>query len=295
MQGFPQHRTRIPPISLAVSLLALGVTAVAVRRWPASLSEFAVLAWLLAAVPSFLFAYYRGWTGAAVGLGATIVGLFVFDALPIRGSSGIDWPRSLILTTALFAVSFGAGWVTESLRRRRTRALDMAYADALTGLPNRRVIDFFLERYFAIARQGPGFTIVLFDLDDFKRLNDRLGHTAGDRALVDVGTALRESTRRMDILARYGGEEFVAILPGEGVDGAAVFAERIRAALGRVKLSDGSPLTVSAGIAAFESGMSSPGDLVRAADEALFEAKRLGGDRIQILPGMSRTEQASAG
>ncbi|MEE9208557.1 MAG: GGDEF domain-containing protein [Gemmatimonadota bacterium] len=279
---------------MAVSLLALSVTAVAARRWPASLSEFAVLAWLLAAVPSFLFAYYRGWSGAALGLGATIVGLLVLQALPIRGSSGIDWPRSLSLTTALFAVSFGAGWVTESLRRRRSRALDMAYADALTGLPNRRVIDFFLERHFAVAREGPGFTIVLFDLDDFKRLNDRLGHTAGDQALVDVGTALRESTRRMDILARYGGEEFVAILPGEGVDGAAVFAERIRAAIGRVKLPDGSPLTVSAGIAAFASDMTSPGDLVQAADEALFEAKRMGGNRIQINSGTSRPQNAAA-
>lgn len=295
MQGFPQDRTRIPPISVAVSLLALSVTAVALRRWPASLSEFAVLAWLLAAVPSFLFAYYRGWAGAALGLGATIVGLLVFQALPIRGSSGIDWPRSLIFTAALFAVSFGAGWVTESVRRRRSRALDMAYADALTGLPNRRVIDFFLERYFAIARNGPGFTIVLFDLDDFKRLNDRLGHTAGDRALVDVGSTLRESTRRMDILARYGGEEFVAILPGEGVDGAAVFAERIRTAVGRVKLPDESPLTVSAGIATFERGMSNPGDLVRAADEALFEAKRLGGDQIKIHTGLSHPEPAAAG
>ena len=277
-----------------MSLLALGVTAVAARRWPASLSEFAVLAWLLAAVPSFLFAYYRGWSGAALGLGATILGLLVFQALPVRGSIGIDWPRSLSLTAALFAVSFGAGWVTETLRRRRNRALDMAYADALTGLPNRRVIDFFLERHFAIARQGPGFTIVLFDLDDFKRLNDRLGHTAGDRALVEVGAALRESTRRMDILARYGGEEFVAILPGEGVDGAAVFAERIRTAIGRVKLPDDSPLTVSAGIAAFEGIMSSPGDLVRAADEALFEAKRRGGNRIQVNAAMSSTEPAAA-
>ncbi|MEN8145697.1 MAG: GGDEF domain-containing protein [Gemmatimonadota bacterium] len=276
-------------------MLALSVTAMALRRWPASLGEFSSLAWLLAAVPSFLFAYYRGWTGAALGLGAAIIGLLVFQALPIRGSTGIDWTRSLSLTTALFAVSFGAGWVTESLRRRRSRALDMAYADALTGLPNRRVIDFFLERHFAIARQGQGFSVVLFDLDDFKRLNDRLGHTAGDRALVDIGTVLRESTRRMDILARYGGEEFVAILPGEGVDGAAIFAERIRAAVGRVKLPDGSFLTASAGIAAFESGMRSPGDLVRAADEALFEAKRLGGDRIQTRRNeMSRPEPAAA-
>ena len=126
----------------------------------------------------------------------------------------------------------------------------------------------------------------MLDIDDFKAVNDRLGHVAGDEVLRAVAGAMREGRREPDLAARYGGEELALILPGADVDGAARAAERIRSAVEGLDFGlpgpDGEPLrvTLSAGVAVFGHGAEDAADLLAAADIALYEAKRAGKNRV---------------
>jgi diguanylate cyclase (GGDEF)-like protein len=157
--------------------------------------------------------------------------------------------------------------------------------DNLTGLYNR---SYFLNQIGPlsdlIAARSLGLAIILCDLDHFKRINDSFGHDAGDRVLREVARVLRESTRSDDLVARYGGEEFILALPTGSLDQARERAERIRAELAALDLRfRGGPLALSASLGvAFD--RASRGQeiarLITAADEALYEAKRKGRNRV---------------
>ncbi len=124
--------------------------------------------------------------------------------------------------------------------------------------------------------------MVLFDLDNFKEYNDRYGHPAGDEALKVFADILAKTTRRMNLSARFGGEEFLSILAGSDLDGAVLFAERVRAALKAEELGS-SPLTVCAGVALHNPSMGTPDELLAAADHALYRAKREGRNTVRLF------------
>jgi len=151
----------------------------------------------------------------------------------------------------------------------------LARTDALTGLPNRRAWDEALAVALSRAQAG-GRTLVLavIDLDEFKRFNDRYGHTSGDALLHEAAHTWRSTLRPTDVLARYGGEEFAVLLSDCGIPAATKVLERLRAATPR-------PQTCSVGVAAWRIG-ESPEDLVARADAALYEAKRRGRDRLVV-------------
>ena len=153
----------------------------------------------------------------------------------------------------------------------------LAATDALTGLANRRTLEEMLEREISRAtRQGDDVTLVMIDLDHFKRLNDTHGHQIGDEVLRRVGRRLSEQCRDFDTPARYGGEEFAVVLPRCSQEEAEEVAERMRTSLA----SGGPvPITASAGVATFPSQAGSSDELIRAADHALYRAKGAGRDR----------------
>ena len=165
-----------------------------------------------------------------------------------------------------------------------------ARADALTGLPNRRHCEDALQTEFARAeRAGQGFAFVLADVDDFKTINDRFGHVAGDRVLRAFGDVLRTSLRRSDLAARWGGDEFALILGSSEPAAVEALIERIRASAEAttVALDDGTELSLTAsfGIATYPNERSTA-KLVRAADAALYEAKRGGKNRVTTSHGL---------
>lgn len=161
---------------------------------------------------------------------------------------------------------------------------ELARHDALTGLPNRRAFDERLADEVArAARTGEPLAVVLADLDHFKRLNDELGHPAGDRTLQCVATALRQAVREVDTVARYGGEEFCVLLPGADADAANVAAERLRAAVAECDPPDRS-VTASFGVAAWVPGPGGGADLLNAADRAMYRAKAAGRNRVATAP-----------
>lgn len=177
--------------------------------------------------------------------------------------------------------------VTDELGQRKAleeaneKLSRQATLDVLTGLPNRRVLDDRVEFEYRFAlRHKTHLSVVMLDLDNFKKVNDKLGHAEGDRVLQDAGAVLRDKMRATDLAARYGGEEFVVLLPGADTDGAILFAERVRTGLRKVKGLDGY-VTASLGIASMDATANSGKRLIQRADEAMYEAKRGGKDRIE--------------
>jgi diguanylate cyclase (GGDEF)-like protein len=155
----------------------------------------------------------------------------------------------------------------------------LATRDSLTGLANRRLFDESLSREAARSqRLGAPLSLLVFDIDHFKQVNDSYGHQTGDRVLREVAAALVTNTKGFDVAARYGGDEFVVLLPGCKLDDAQRVAQRVQREIAR-QVGD-APVTVSAGVATMPDNAHDSERLIAAADAALYEAKRTGRDRV---------------
>ncbi len=186
----------------------------------------------------------------------------------------------------------------ESLRLQAVR-------DPLTGLYNRRYMQEFLDRELHSARRKRRpLAVMMIDLDHFKRYNDNFGHSTGDQALAAVGDTLLRCLRAEDVACRYGGEEFALILPECSLQQATVRAEEIRKRLRELRSQPGqqSPnvITVSIGVAAFDETTDHVELLLKFADEALYQAKHEGRNRVVVarpavlLPEPELTESTQA-
>jgi len=163
----------------------------------------------------------------------------------------------------------------------------LAVTDGLTGLFVRRYFDLRMEEEFAAAqRYNRAFSILLFDIDHFKKFNDTHGHQTGDLVLQQFARLLEKSTRDSDICCRYGGEEMTVILPKTTLQEAALLANKL---CGQIRQhifhgASGQPLhvTSSIGVAEYTRFRQSPGEIVEAADQALYRAKELGRNRVEL-------------
>ena len=271
----------VPARALYISLAALAIPAGAALVVPDMLGDQGVLLWLLALIPAFLFAYYRGWRGAAVALAGGMATLSITQVIALL--MGLTIPDGLFaVVVAYIVITLGVGWMAEVLLRDKKLMEGMAFEDGLTRLPNRRHARVFLENEFAAAQRGRLLCVVLFDIDDFKGYNDTYGHAAGDDALKAFAGILDKTTRRMNLSARFGGEEFLSILAGSDLEGAMAFANRIRTSTKALNLGD-PPLTVSAGVAQHHPSMETPDEVLAAADHALYRAKREGRDTVRLF------------
>ncbi len=170
------------------------------------------------------------------------------------------------------ALALDNAWLLEQVQ-------EMAETDGLTGVANRRTFEATLDREVTRAfRNGDNLSLVMVDIDHFKRLNDTYGHQKGDEVLRAVADNLSRECRDFDTVARYGGEEFAVILPGCGEVEALEIAERLREAV--MEADTGVAVSSSAGVATYPVHAASPGRLVEAADAALYESKRAGRNRV---------------
>jgi diguanylate cyclase (GGDEF)-like protein len=161
-----------------------------------------------------------------------------------------------------------------------------AHVDGLTGLANRGVLeDQLLREWDSCRRRSIPLSVVMTDLDHFKAINDTYGHAAGDEVLRQTAGMLAQSARSSDLIARYGGEEFIVVTPDCPLTAAVTLAKRFRANLAQRTISvDGTDIrvTVSVGIATTDWTQHSPSELLRQADESLYQAKRSGRDAIWV-------------
>jgi diguanylate cyclase (GGDEF)-like protein len=179
-------------------------------------------------------------------------------------------------------------------RELRRRALErelykeLSYLDPLTGVHNRRHFDEALAAELGKAgRHKDSLVLLMIDVDDFKRYNDLFGHQRGDEALKQLGRLFKTTCRVYDVITRYGGEEFAIIFPGAGIDNAVELAERVLHEVrdapfeGESELPSGR-FTVSIGVACYPYHAESARDLVRCADQALYEAKSCGKNMVRL-------------
>ncbi len=161
----------------------------------------------------------------------------------------------------------------------------LALTDSLTGCMNRRSFEQQLERDLRLAtRMRQPVSLIMLDVDYFKRVNDTHGHDAGDAALRFLADVLRDELRGVDTAARYGGEEFAVILPQANLDGAIIVADRLRARLENTEIPGIGQITASFGIATFPVHASTRDGLVTTADQALYAAKHTGRNRVCTPP-----------
>lgn len=170
-----------------------------------------------------------------------------------------------------------------SFVKKKKKLSELAYRDGLTGLFNRRYFDDRLKDEIARAkRYSRDLTLILTDIDHFKRFNDDFGHQKGDEVLILVGNIIKENSRQNDTVARYGGEEMAMILPETPLDMAAKVAEKLRTAvIMEAEKKAGVKITISLGVAGYNVDRDSVTALVKAADDALYLAKEKGRNRVE--------------
>lgn len=186
----------------------------------------------------------------------------------------------------------GLGLVEKKLSASYRKVREQAVMDALTGIPNRRSFtESILQAFLRSQKEKEPLSIIMCDIDNFKKYNDTYGHAAGDECLIKVAQGLKASLKRpTDFCARYGGEEFTVILVDTNSDGAKEVAERIRVTIEEMKIEHMPPpsdmVTVSLGVATLDNGaLDSYEDLIKQADDALYKAKDSGRNQVQVFNG----------
>jgi diguanylate cyclase (GGDEF)-like protein len=230
--------------------------------------------------------------GVLTGVMAS-AGLFLYALM--QGRTFDPWEMFAMTVAGSMATLGVAGWMigrrddvlerrNQELRELSERLLGLSATDALTGIANRRSFDERLSVEVARAnRYGTPLALVMIDLDHFKELNDRFGHLAGDEVLKRVAALVDREKRLGDLVARYGGEELAAILPHTEARAAMVWAERVRQLVAGTRVqSEAGALTVTAsfGVAGAASNRETPAALIEEADQALYQAKRQGRNRV---------------
>lgn len=246
---------------VTLHLLLLGVVAFVAGSRPA---RYYLLAW------------------SALLLGVTVYMLKTFGWLPHNWMTQNAFQLGSLIEMLLLSLALGA----------RVRELHQdSYRDALTGLANRRQFDEGMREGFQLARaQGRALSLLLLDIDHFKRFNDSFGHQAGDRVLQEVARLLQLEVRRPYTACRHGGEEFAVIMPDAGAEAARVLAERLRRKLAQACRGE-TPLTLSIGVASLEDGdFAAPEQLFAAADDALYAAKSGGRDQVRRWQAGARAQ-----
>ena len=158
----------------------------------------------------------------------------------------------------------------------------MAFTDPLTNVYNRLHFGNFLDAEIdRVERYGGTFSIIFFDLDRFKVINDEYGHLVGDEVLKEVAQIVENANRSADIFARYGGEEFIILAPATDITGARIHAERLRSDIENHRFKEINRLTCSFGITEFKAGSDDVPALFKRADAALYQAKNLGRNRVE--------------
>ncbi len=219
------------------------------------------------------------------------IGAALGELTPVGGTALLTWLGFVHFETLAFVV--GTSIFAVAMARERQELLHKinANTDSLTGLANRRAFYEDASRILATSREtGMAVSVILFDLDSFKAINDTYGHGPGDEVLRVFGQTSRSMLRASDLIGRVGGEEFAVMLPGAGLEAAYLVAERTRVAFTSACAGIGDfTATLSAGVARAES-QSTVDSLLKSADEALYRAKSNGRNRVEVFGRNARIE-----
>lgn len=281
-------------LGLAVAAQALE-TAALLRRYKDQDPGMTAPAWFTAALLT-AFAFYNIFR-------TTIVLTFGTVQNP-QAPNPLETVSALVFLGVGLGLGFGVFWMATTHIRLALEGL--ANSDPLTGIHNRRAFTSCCEKELARStRSSEPFSLILFDLDHFKRINDRYGHATGDVVLCAVVEKLRNAVRNIDLVARWGGEEFIALLPKADPDAALLVAQRLRRSVESISVAklrsdmrlpssshasftasmadDSIPVTISIGVATYTGQPTTIADLLHECDSALYQAKAQGRNRVVAM------------
>lgn len=246
--------------------------------------------WVMAFIMILLYIVFDARKGLvyslALGVLTLILGLLRLGGAVAQGDYRDEFLAFVRAEMRLFAMAgmlYALALIKDQLAAARQQVQEMhtlARTDPLTGLPNRLALSELLDEASPLTQ---GMYVVLLDIDRFKQVNDRFGHASGDNVLKEVGRRLRLSMRREDVLGRWGGEEFMIIMRGEGQQDVLAAVERLREDIAFWPFDKVGTVSASFGVAQRSIG-ESINALVNRADKALYEAKRLGRNRVEMSP-----------
>lgn len=281
--------SRFPTLGGA-ALSTLGVAVVAALDF---MSGVEVRVYPLYYVPIAFAAWYLGrqWTVAISALSAS-----AWIASNYYAGMHYSAPAIWAFNASMHLVSFlVVGLLLAQLKTALAHERELSRTDPLTALLNVRSLHEEARRVLSEARRkGRPITVAYLDLDDFKSINERLGHHGGDETLRRVATAIRRSTRISDLAARVGGDEFVLVFPETGLDSARVALDRLRAALAHTVGETGPFVTASVGAVVFDQIPATVEEMVRVADQWMYRAKAAGKDRVLLEAGAPAAPPVSA-
>lgn len=301
--GVTRFNGKAVPISLLfaglVALLAISVLPVDIdhRRWAVSVQFGSWTVYLLLAVAGLWSNREENLPGRrALMILLSIHAIIFFGGLyeDLTGTYDASAPPALLTWFGMIhleSIFYAAGTAVVVIQMTRERSerkiVETAKTDSLTGAVNRQAFFEGAERLLdRCSRDGSPYSMVMFDLDHFKTINDTKGHQAGDRILMSFANTVRNSLRPNDLFGRYGGEEFLVVLPDASIETAYVIAERVRKAFADDhRFFDGAPLnaTVSAGVASIKTSCDL-NDIVASVDQAMYAAKHNGRNRVERAP-----------
>lgn len=246
--------------------------------------------WVMAFVMVLLYIVFDARKGLAYSLALAVVTL-ILGLLRLGGEVAqgqhraefLAFVRSEVRLLAMAGLLYALAIVKDQLAFANRQVEEMhalARTDPLTGLPNRLALSEKLEE---ASHRIHGLYVVLLDIDRFKQINDRFGHTSGDEVLKEVGRRLRASIRKHDALGRWGGEEFMIVMRGENQQDVLAAVERLREDIAFWPFEKVGTVSASFGVAEGHMGDGIHA-LVERADRALYEAKRLGRNRVEVSP-----------
>jgi diguanylate cyclase (GGDEF)-like protein len=221
--------------------------------------------------------------------------------LPIHGRSEVSYMTAVFneMVARLRRFRDENVAINQELRERNDELRRLSITDSLTGLYNRTQLPESLARELARSqRHQHSFSLLMIDIDHFKRFNDTHGHQAGDDLLRRVAGILRNSLRSCDLAARYGGEEFLILLTETEPEGARTFAEKLRSSVEELRFHGETAVTISIGVASFPDNGDDVESIIRQADDALYDCKRQGRNRVAVAKtarGQERPSRVSSG
>jgi diguanylate cyclase (GGDEF)-like protein len=244
-------------------------------------------------VPISLLAWHHGRTGAMLAAAACAAAWLASNFLAGLQYSAVDiWVINTVVQAASFAT---IGILIAVLRESIARERALNRIDPLTLLLNSRAFYDDAQRLLSLCRRnGYAITVAYVDLDNFKDVNDQLGHRAGDELLRSVGGVFRQNVRPSDLVARLGGDEFAILLPHTDASGVSPMLERVRLALRTTFEAAPVPVTASIGAVTFVTTPKDVEQMVHDADACMYSAKKQGGDQVRVTV-MSATNSGDQG
>jgi diguanylate cyclase (GGDEF)-like protein len=271
--------TRLPrPAIVAVGLVL--ITAIAYFDY---LTGPRILLNIFYLLPVMLVAWACG--SSACGL-IVAVGTFLVGPLEamVTGFNSVSLPVAIWNGAVRLSVFCIVLFLMAKVRTLMSKLEEQALVDELTGLANLRALrETGATEIERSRRFNHPLSLAYLDIDDFKAVNDRVGHAAGDRVLVALASVARATMRSIDTVVRVGGDEFVILMPETGDETALPLADRLRAAFSRAVKVEGVPITCSIGLASFRRSPASVDEMLATADELMYEAKADGGDAVRAV------------